>query len=55
MALGDIILYIMFNETMFLLVVQVDPDLTVGVGGVEIFAERGYTLGDKMFGRDIVK
>ena len=44
----------MVDETFFLLVVQVDPELTAGVGGVKGFTERGWTWGDKMFSRDIV-
>ena len=55
MALGDLLLDFMVNETSFLLVVQVDPDLTVGVGDVKVFVEREFTWGDKMFSRDIVE
>ena len=46
---------LMVDETLFLLVVQFDPDLTVGVGGVKGFTERGWTRGHKMFSRDIVE
>ena len=55
MALGDLLVDIMVNATSFLLVVQVKPDLTVGVGGIKGFAERGWTWGEKMFGRYIVE
>ena len=53
MALGDILVDLMFYETSFLLVVPVDPELTVGVGGVKGFEERGWTWEEKIFSRDI--
>ena len=37
---GDILVDLMVDETLFLLIVRVKPDLTVGVGGVKGFAER---------------
>ena len=46
---------LMVDETLFLLVVQVDPDLTVGVGGFKGFADIGSIWGYKMFSRDIVE
>ena len=55
MALGDILVHLMVDETLFLLVVKVDPDLTVGVGGVKGFAERGWIWGEKMLSIDIVQ
>ena len=55
MALGDILVDLMVDETSFLLVARVWIYLTVGVGGVKGFAERGWTCGDKMFGRYIVE
>ena len=33
LALGDLLVYLMVDETLFLLVVRVDPDLTVGLEG----------------------
>ena len=55
MALGDVLVYLMVYETQFLLVIRVEPDLTVEVGGVVIFAKRGWTWGEKIFCRDIVE
>ena len=55
MALGDLLADLMVDETLFLIVVQVEPDLTVRVGGVIGFAERWQTWVEKMFGRDIVE
>ena len=50
-ALGGILVELMVDDTLFLLVVRVDTDLTVRVVGVKGFAERGWTWGDKVFGR----
>ena len=44
----------MFDDTLFLLIVRVDPDLKVRVEGVKGFVERGWKWEDKMFSRDIV-
>ena len=54
MALGDLLVHLMVDEKLFLLVVRVEPDLTVGVGGFKGFSERGWTWGEKMFRRDVV-
>ena len=54
MALGDLIVHLMVDETLFLLVLRAESDLTIGVGGVKGFTERGWTWGEKMFSRDIV-
>ena len=43
------------DDTSFLLVVRVDPDLAVGVVEDKGFVERRWTWGEKMFGRDIVE
>ena len=45
----------MVNMTLFLLVIQFQPHLTVGVGVVEGFEERGWTGGYEMFIRYIVE
>ena len=37
---GDILVDLMVDETLFLLIVRVEPDLTVGVGGVKGFEKR---------------
>ena len=53
-----LLVYLMVDETLFFLVVRVKPDLTVGVGGVggvNGFADRGWTWIEKMFSRDIVQ
>ena len=55
MALGDLLIHLMVNYTFFLLVVQVELYLTVGVRGVKVFAERGWKWGEKMFGGDILE
>ena len=55
MALGNILLYLMVYENSFLLVVRVEQDLTVRVGGVKGFIERGRTWVDNMFSREIVE
>ena len=39
----------MVYENRFLLVVQVDPDLRVDVGGIESFEKIGCTWGEKYF------
>ena len=38
MALGDLLVDLMVDETSFLVVVQFEPDLAVRVGGVKEFA-----------------
>ena len=55
MALGDLIVHLIVDETSFILVVRVNPDFTVGFGGIKVFAERGWTWGEKIFSRDIVE
>ena len=55
MALRNIPVDLVVYETSFLLVVRVDPDLTVRVVGVKEFSERGWTRGKKMFVRYIVE
>ena len=55
MSLGDPLVDLMVYETSFLLVVRVYLDLTVGVRGIKGFAERGWTLVEKMFGIYIVE
>ena len=53
--LGDLLVHLMVNETLFLLVIQVSLELTVRVGGIKGFAERGCIWEEKMFSRDIVE
>ena len=55
MSLGDPLVDLMVYETSFLLVVRVYLDLTVMVIRINVFAERGWTWVDKMFGRYIVE
>ena len=55
MALGDLLIDLMVDDTLFLLVVRVYSDLSVGVGGIKGFSERGWTWGEKMLGRYIVE
>ena len=55
MDLGDLLVYLMVYETLFILVVRVETDLTVGVGGVKGFSYRGWTWGEKMFIINIVE
>ena len=55
MALGDILLHLMVDETSFILVIRVEPYLTVGVGGFNRFVDRGWTWGENVFSRDIVE
>ena len=43
MDLGDLLLYLMVDETLFLLIIQVYPDVLVRVGGIMGFVERGWT------------
>ena len=45
----------MVDDTSFLLVVRVYPDLMVRVGGIKGFTDIGCIWGDKMFGRYIVE
>ena len=46
MSLEDILVDLMVDETLFLLIVRVEPDLTVGVGGVKGFEEREIGYGE---------
>ena len=55
MALVDLLVDLMVDETSFILIVKVEPDLMFGVGGIKGFSERGWTWGDNMFGRYIVE
>ena len=52
-ALGGLLVELMVDDTLFLLVVRVEPDFTVRFGGVKGFEDIGWTWGEKMFGRDI--
>ena len=55
MALGYLLVDLMVDETSSLLVVLFYPYLTVRVGGIKGFSERGCTWEDNMFCRYIVE
>ena len=48
---GNILVHLMVDDTLFLLIVRVGPDLTVGVGGIKGFIERGWIWGERILSR----